>query len=292
MTTYDDFYPWAPSGLRRECSCFTSDHFITRYRRGQQLCQSNEQDVLVTRCELDELVCANESTDSSGPFCFFYATLFSKVGLRLPLSSFEKDLLTVLNVAPAQLHPNSWAFVRAFHILCTHFGVVPTPNVFLYFFEMKKPHKNMWSSLNSAGGRGLLTLFQSSYKGFKGGFLKIRAPPHKADLLEGFPLYWTQNPSNSSPRQLSDLSSSEKEYCLMLEQLRAVFDTKQLLELEFQPTSLKRYIGIYFVKYFPNLTWFIFFDLIFVIVQSPGWGCRNRIWLSASRLWEALPRLP
>jgi len=201
--------------------------------RGQQLCQSNEQDVLVVRCELDEPMCANTSTDSSGPLFFFYSTLFSKVGLCLPQSSFEKELLTVLNVAPAQLHPNSWAFVRAFYILCMHFGVVLTSNTFLYFFEMKKPHKHMWSSLNSVGGRGLLTLFQSSYKGFKGGFLKIRAPPHREDLLEGFPLYWTQNPSIPSACQLFDLSSSEKEYCLMLEQLKAIFDTKQLLDLEF-----------------------------------------------------------
>lgn len=199
----------------------------------------------MARCELDEPVCANASTDPSGPFCFFYSTLFSKVGLRLPLSSFEKELLTVLNVALAQLHPKSWAFVWVFYVLCTHFGMVPKSNAFLYFFEMKKLHKHMWSSLSSAGGRGLLTLFQSSYKGFKGGFLKIRAPPHKADLLEGFPLYWTQNSSNSSARQLSDLSPTKKEYCLMLEQLKAIFDTKQLLDLEFQPTSLKRYIGIY-----------------------------------------------
>jgi len=30
----------------------------------------------------------------------------------LPLSGFKQALLTEINVAPAQLHPNSWAFVR------------------------------------------------------------------------------------------------------------------------------------------------------------------------------------
>jgi len=169
-TSYDDFYPWAPLALRRECTCFTSDHFITRYRRGQQLCQSNEQDALVARCELDEPVCADTSTDPSGPFCFFYSTLFSKVGLRLPLSFFEKELLTVLNVAPAQLHPNSWAFVRAFYVLCTHFGVVPTSNAFLYFFEMKKPHKHMWSSLSSVGVEVYWIYFNHRTKGLKMAF--------------------------------------------------------------------------------------------------------------------------
>lgn len=49
--------------------------------------------------------------------------MFSKVDLRLPLSSFEKGVLTELNVVPTQLHPNNWAFIQAFHILCTHIQV-------------------------------------------------------------------------------------------------------------------------------------------------------------------------
>lgn len=131
-------------------------------------------------------MCADISTDSaSRQFCFFYSTLFSKIRLRLPLSSFEKILLTELNVALAQVHQNSWAFVQAFHILCTHFELVLSTNVFLYFFEMKKSTKQMWSSLSGVGGRVLLTLFQSSYKGFKGSFLKVRASSQKPDLLEG-----------------------------------------------------------------------------------------------------------
>jgi len=37
----------------------------------------------------------------------FYATVFKKILLRLPLFNFEKELLTEINVAPAQLHSNS-----------------------------------------------------------------------------------------------------------------------------------------------------------------------------------------
>jgi len=188
----------------------------------------------VVRCGLDEPVCADIEADlAAGHFCFFYSTLFSKVGLRLPLNSFEKTLLTELNVSPAQLHPNSWAFIRAFHILCTHFGVVPSANVFLYFLEMKKSTKKVWSSLSSVGGRGLLTLFQSSYKNVKGSFMKIQASPKKPDLLEGFPLYWTQNPNLVGARQLRDLEPQEREHCLLLEQLKTIFETKQVLSYEY-----------------------------------------------------------
>jgi len=61
----------------------------------------------------------------------------------LPLTGFEWALLTETNVAPAQLHPNSWAFVRAFGILCNHFEHTPSVDVFLYFFEAKSPGKKL-----------------------------------------------------------------------------------------------------------------------------------------------------
>jgi len=89
------------------------------------------------------------------------------------LSIFEKELLTKLNVTPAQLHPNSWAFIRAFIILCSQFGISPTVKVFLYFFKAKHMSRQLWVSLNGASERCLLTLFQSSYKKFKGKFVKV-----------------------------------------------------------------------------------------------------------------------
>jgi len=122
-------------------------------------------------------------------FTYMYVTLFEKLGLRLPFNTFEKELLTILNVSPCQLHPNSWAFIRAFQILCTHFGITPSSNMFLYFFELRAPHKQLWASLSGVSGRALLTLYNSSYKGFKGIFIKIVAPDHIPSLLEGLRLY-------------------------------------------------------------------------------------------------------
>ena len=94
-------------------------------------------------------------------------------------------LLTEINVALAQLHPNSWAFA----ILCNHLGHTPSVDVFLYFFEAKSPGKKLWMSINGVVGRVLLTLFQQSYKGFKGKFFKICCNKHDPTLLDGFPLY-------------------------------------------------------------------------------------------------------
>jgi len=70
--------------------------------------------------------------------------------------------MTEVNVAPAQLHPNSWVFVRAFAILCYSLGLTPFVDTFLYFFEVKDPGKKLWASFNGVVGRVLLTLFQQS----------------------------------------------------------------------------------------------------------------------------------
>jgi len=58
--------------------------------------------------------------------------------MRLPFSRFESELLTEINVAPAQLHPNGWAFVKAFDILCGFFGRAPSVDIFLPFFRSEE----------------------------------------------------------------------------------------------------------------------------------------------------------
>jgi len=110
-------------------------------------------------CNVKTVECREGESICGGQFCFFYVTFFKKVLLRLPLSIFEKKLLTELNVAPAQLHPNSWTFIRAFNILCSQLGISPPVEVFLYFFEAKHTSSMLWVSLNGAPGRALLTLF-------------------------------------------------------------------------------------------------------------------------------------
>jgi len=143
--------------------------------------------VKIVPCRVGKHVCCDESSDSEGSFCFIYSTIFRKLSLRLPFTCFERALLTEVNVAPPQLHPNSWAFVRSFSILCDHIGHTSSVDVFLYFFEAKSPGKNLWVSFNGVAGRVLLTLFQQSYKGFKGKFFKIRYSKFNPALLDGFP---------------------------------------------------------------------------------------------------------
>jgi len=147
-------------------------------------------------------------------------------------------------VAPTQLHSNSWAFIRGFIILCSQLSILRTVEVFFYFFEFKQFGRQLWDSLNNLPGRGLLTLFQSSYKNFKGRFIKVCASVGDPSLLDGFPLYWSPNPRFQSSQRLDDLFPKERGICEFLEKFKVVFDTPKLLTKEYLSGALKTYIVI------------------------------------------------
>jgi len=193
-------------------------------------------------------MCSDESSDPEGPFYIVYSTVFQRLGLRLPFTSFKRALLTEVNVAPAQLHPNSWVFVRAFAILCHYLGHTPLVDVFLYFFEAKSPCQKLWVSFNGVTGRVLLTLFQQYYKGFKKHFFKVRCNWRDPILLDGFPLYWAEKPNLQKPRCLKDLPPQEREVCNLLSGLQALFNMVELLKFEFSPKALKDYIGTFLIS--------------------------------------------
>jgi len=71
-----------------------------------------------------------------------------------------------------------------------YFGQAPSADVFLHFFEVKKQGKSLWVSLSGIAGRVILSLFQQSYKGWKGKFFKVCYSEDDQIALDGFPLYW------------------------------------------------------------------------------------------------------
>jgi len=107
---YKALYHWAPNDLLTETSKFTSNQDVITYKEGEadEKCHvfGREHDayVSVLPCEKGEPVCADDRANpTEGPFFFMYSTIFKQVKLRLPLTGFERALLTEVNVAPAQL---------------------------------------------------------------------------------------------------------------------------------------------------------------------------------------------
>ena len=143
---YKELYPWATSTLLKETSSINTELGVHRLRKGDQpdlsFHKEHDSKVAVLPCFPGEPVCADDKGSNGELFCFIYTTVFKKVKLRLPFTRFERELLTELNIAPAQLHPNSWAFIRAFQILCAHLLLPASVDVFLFLFEAKKPWRS------------------------------------------------------------------------------------------------------------------------------------------------------
>ena len=222
---YRAIYHRAYDDLMAKTSKITSNKDIKAYKENEsddKFCIFGREHyvyVSVQPCREGKPVCVDDRANPKEPFFFMYSKIFQQIKLHLPFTGFERVLLTEVNMAPSQLHPNSWAFVRAFSILCNHFGHTPSVDVFLYFFVMKNPGKRLWLSFNGVAGRVLLTLFQQSYKGFRKNFFKVCCSVHDPTLLDGFPLYSVEKPGLKKPKSLEDLSPPDCEVCGFLSSL-------------------------------------------------------------------------
>ncbi|QHO33559.1 ETHYLENE INSENSITIVE 3-like 5 protein [Arachis hypogaea] len=137
------------------------------------------------------------------PFFYAYDFFFSQMDITLPFTSFETDLLWSCNVAPSQLHLNSWDFIKIFQMVCHEFGVKPSLILFLYLFVLTKPgttkKKVSWISFRSAQGHKVFSMYDESFRDFKNYFFKIRAVegarPFFLDENDKphFPLEWQRN---------------------------------------------------------------------------------------------------
>ena len=107
---------------------------------------------------------------------------------------------------------------------------------------MKKQGKSLWVSFSSITGRVILSLFQQSYKGWKGKFFKVCCSELDHTALNGFPLYWVQEVKLTKPKSLDELPSADREVCQILASV-GVLDTCILISREYDAEGLTRYIS-------------------------------------------------
>jgi len=242
--------------LLKETSSVNFALAVLRLKKGDEpnlsFHKEHDEKLSVLPCPPDVPVCADDKGNNGELFFFVYTTLFKKVKLRFPLTRFERELLTELDIAAAQLHPNSWAFVRAFQILCVHLGLPASVDVFLFLFEAKNPGDCLWVSLNGIAGRSILSIFQQSYKDWKGKFVQVRQNDQDASLLDGFPLYWVNKGNKDSkgsfrkPRSPDNMGDLDKDLCLFWKSVATAnitFLTSSLISFEFFKDQLEARIG-------------------------------------------------
>jgi hypothetical protein len=103
-------------------SKYTSVELVQKLRDDVSLSGSGrEEDVVIDPVGDGELV---TGVNTQTPNCFYmYASVVENLNLWLPFTEFELGLLNALNVAPTHIHPNGWAFVKAFELVCLGLGL-------------------------------------------------------------------------------------------------------------------------------------------------------------------------
>jgi hypothetical protein len=206
-----------------------------------------ESDVIIEPVGVDELVTA---VNTSPPHYFFmYGVVVQSFNLWFPLTSFEISLFRILNIAPIQLHPNSWGFIKAFEIVCLALGVSPSPGVFFSFYYIKSFSADRLVSLCSQSNRSLFSLYANNFKNYQDSFYRVRGGPSCPDVMyDGdtplFPFYWSNNPRFLKGANCACLSSFEMETVGFLNSFK-ILSTKEVVNLE---SDIKDVLG-YLSKY-------------------------------------------
>ncbi|QHN98452.1 uncharacterized protein DS421_13g389660 [Arachis hypogaea] len=179
--------------------------FITHLRTHYRICASEEDE---PKYELvvpgpEDRVCFGRADETAPHFFFMYESMVTRLGVFLPFSEFEMSVLRHCRVAPTQLHPNSWGFLKIYQFISQALEFPTSLRIFFYLFHMTKPfsglnNKQQWVSFRAIQGRRLFTLFDESFHDFKNYFFKVQAVEgHHPFFLDEhssprFPLYWLE----------------------------------------------------------------------------------------------------
>ncbi|KAG2381216.1 histidine-containing phosphotransfer protein [Vigna angularis] len=178
----------------------------------------------------------HDGRSSPYDFFFMYVTFFTHLFIRVPFTEFQTAVLREVNVAPTQLHPNSWAAVQAFMAMCSAVGVTPTIPVFFYYFAVRPSPSGGWVSFRSVRDRTLFRPFSDSFKNFKQHYFKIivdKAGLHEFSDGEGrplFPFYWTRDPRRIRANSIGDLTARDLEAVRTINTLPRRISARHLVE--------------------------------------------------------------
>ncbi|KAG2407532.1 uncharacterized protein HKW66_Vig0023540 [Vigna angularis] len=178
----------------------------------------------------------HDGRSSPYDFFFMYVTFFTHLFIRVPFTKFQTAVLREVNVAPTQLHPNSWAAVQAFLAMCLAVGVTPTIPVFFYYFEVRPSPSGGWVSFTSVRDKTLFRPFSDSFKNFKQHYFKMiinKAGLHEFSDGEGrplFPFYWTRDPRRIRATSIGALTAPDLEAVRTINALPRRISARHLVE--------------------------------------------------------------
>jgi hypothetical protein len=189
-------------------------------------------------------------------FFYMYTNFIRNFHLYFPFIDFQTSMLRALNIAPTQLSPNSWSFIKAFELVCFGLDILePSVAVFFSFYHLKSLSPNSIVSLSAQPNRDLFSLYSSNYKNYKDTFVHVRGGGgcrdimYTADDTPLFPFYWTSNPRLIRGAIYERLSEFERDTMAYLESLNEM-SPRDLLDAEGANAVLEKYLSKLFYKSF------------------------------------------
>ncbi|GAU30211.1 hypothetical protein TSUD_67630 [Trifolium subterraneum] len=228
-------------------SRFTTDEFVSTFRQVVQVSgEGGENRVVIDPVALGEFV---TTVNEQEPHYFYmYTHVLQTLHLWLPFKFFECQVLRVMNVAPCQLHPNSWAFLKAFQVACEGLDLVPTSGVFFSFFHVKKVSPHSLISISSQPNKGRFSLYASNFKNYRDTFVRFRCGEGFPELMFDasgnhlFPFYWSSSPHLIKGTRPSTLNEYERLAVSTLSKFQ-VLSSVELISREDKPRSLGEYMS-------------------------------------------------
>ena len=208
----------------------------------------NEEDVVVLSCDADERVYDQEMAGEQDESFFMYMDVLEEFGVKIPLTPFEMDVLNFLNVAPSQIRPNSWAFVRGFEILCKSLNLEPSVGVSFHFYGTKDVNKGTWISIYAHAGKRLFPPYASNFKKeWLDSFVRIQGALECSTasiMVDGkpkFPLRWSNNPLAVMGYDFAKMSPYEQSLVCFLEKFPLI-NIHELLDREGDAKRMDAYM--------------------------------------------------
>ncbi|QHO34898.1 uncharacterized protein DS421_9g270970 [Arachis hypogaea] len=145
------------------CVSVVDAEFCTEMRKRHRICgnSAREEYYELVAPDSDERVCFPTSIERERPFFYAYEYFCSQLNVTFPFPAFETDLLWSCNIAPSQLHPNSWGH-----------------KVFAMYDESFKDFKNYFFRVRAVEGAHPFFLDENDEPSFPLEWQRDGAPPH------------------------------------------------------------------------------------------------------------------
>jgi hypothetical protein len=99
-----------------------------------------------------------------------YEVVFKDMGFWLSFTNFQREMLRWTKLSPSYIHPNSYAFMMAFELLCDYLRISASKNVFFSFFTVQSGAD--WVSFRQT--QKMFEIFAGKVRSYKERFFLVR----------------------------------------------------------------------------------------------------------------------